>query len=93
MVFLSSHLVLRILISPDEPCSSDTTTMYVNREACDVSRSYRQGYMYITVAGYTMSKFIITTSIVGEHIMNLRGSEGGCPKEKLRWRGFDGGVQ
>lgn len=29
--------------------------------------------MYITVAGYTMSKFIITTSIVGEHITLLPG--------------------
>ena len=63
----------RILISPDEPCSADTTTMYVNRDTCNPATSYRPGFMYITVAGYTMSKFIITVSVVGEHITLLPG--------------------
>ena len=63
----------RILVTPDEPCSADTTTMYVNKGTCNPATSYRQGYMYITVAGFTMSKFIITVSVVGEHITLLPG--------------------
>merc|ERR1712159_530943 len=63
----------RILISPDEPCNADTTTMYVNKDNCNPSTSYRQGFVYISVAGYATSKFIITASIVGEHITLLPG--------------------